>query len=265
MQHTDARNQTASRSNRRPALGVAARVLIETALAGHLVVAAFYWWLSPKGFPVHHSRFWLNSVVPLAVVAATLVGLAGVLQQRRRTAGLVVACFASAWFAAAISGRVFFPFSLRGFWAVGLVAALLAAGWSVLLLRREQPSAKAWLPPTIISAFVGFFVVWAQIPPTPATKPIDESKPVRTDGREQVSASVVKIGDDHRFYPEIAEVALKRGDVTIRCSPLLGFDRVSRDGFWSILAPDQPERQESAAAHAYAWPARLSLSRRGDD
>ncbi len=239
---------------RRPVVGVVARVLIETALAGHLVVAAFYWWLSPKGFPVHHSRFWLNSVVPLAVVAATLVGLAGVLQQRRRIAGLVVACIASAWFAAAISGRVSFPFSLRGFWTIGLVAALLAAGWSTLLLRTEQRSTKAWLACTWSLGAVGSFVVWAQIPPTPATKPFDEFKPTRPESRdEQVSC----FGVEDRRGPSVLSrdsgVRLEAGRRDNSLLAAAGFrPRFSR---WILVNPRTGplERQESPAAHVHAW------------
>ena len=43
---------------------VVIRTLVDTALAAHLVVAGVYWWFCPKGFPLGHVRFWLNSVLP---------------------------------------------------------------------------------------------------------------------------------------------------------------------------------------------------------
>jgi hypothetical protein len=53
------------------------RTVIDIALVLHLVVAAAYWWLSPKGFSIDSSRFWLNSVLPFAAAAAAIVGLWG--------------------------------------------------------------------------------------------------------------------------------------------------------------------------------------------
>ena len=32
--------------------------------AGILSFAALWWWLMPKGFPVWHSRFWMNTALP---------------------------------------------------------------------------------------------------------------------------------------------------------------------------------------------------------
>ena len=44
------------------------------------------------------------------------------------------------------------------------------------------------------------------------------------------------IGKVNRFYPAAAQAEYRNGDVVIRCSPLLSFDRISPDGFWSLLA-----------------------------
>ena len=106
-----------------PAVGIALRILVEVALALQLVAAAFYWWLSPKGFPVDHSRFWINSVLPVAVMAVATVGLVGMLQHRRRLAAVAVLCFSSGWAAAAVAGRGFFPSSFCRIWLFGLLVA----------------------------------------------------------------------------------------------------------------------------------------------
>lgn len=225
----------------RPVTGFAARVFIETTMAAHLVAAAYYWWLSPKGFPMNHSRFWLNSVLPIAVLAAAMVALAGILQQRHRTLSAAMVGFASAWFAAALAGRLLFPASLRGFWLVGLVAALSAA---VGPLRHKRLPAHVWLSVSIVCAFLGAFVVWAQVPPSPATNPMG-IEPVDPDGgQEQALSPPMTFDAGHRFYPATAELTLKRDRVTIRCSTRLSFDRISPDGFWSLLAPDEPRTRD---------------------
>jgi hypothetical protein len=46
----------------------------------------------------------------------------------------------------------------------------------------------------------------------------------------------VNLGANGQFYPAPSRIEFKRGDVRIQCSPLLDFDRISLDGFWSLFA-----------------------------
>jgi hypothetical protein len=224
-------------------------VLIETALAGHLVVFAFYWWLSPKGFPVTHSRFWLNWVVPVAVMGVAVQALAGMLRGRVAIPGLALAGFATAWVFAAVASRLWFPESLRGLWIIGLVAAFLTAGCSLRLLRLGHFASGWWLATSVFSAFVGLFVIWAQIPPAPATVPWGTSVTQATVGEPQQNVPpLVTMNENVRFHPAVAELSVDCGAVRIRCSPLLTFDRVSSDGFWSILA-SHTERERRVTQH----------------
>jgi hypothetical protein len=220
-------------------VGIVVRVLIETVLAGHLVVFAFYWWLSPHEYPVTHSRFWLNSVIPVAIVGVVVLALADMLRGRVAIPGLALAGCASAWGVAAVASRLWFPASLRIMWISGVMVAFVIAGCSFSLLRRAHLAAGWLLATSVLSALVGLFVVWAQIPPAPNTAPWGTSVPRAADGEPQHEVSpLVPIAENARFHPAVAELAVDCGAVHIRCSPLLTFDRVSPDGFWSILAPD---------------------------
>src|SRR5690606_13849356 len=57
------------------------------------------------------------------------------------------------------------------------------------------------------------------------------------DAPDENLPPIVHLGDDYQFVPAQEELTLKVRGLTIRCRPLLTFDRISPDGFWSILAP----------------------------
>jgi hypothetical protein len=240
---------TSGKSNnvdeRLPAVPAVARFLCEFYLAGVLVGAAFWWWLMPGGFPISHSRFWLNSVAPIVVVVATLLALAGMLRRRYRIAGLVLLSCAAAWAAIAIYGRVQFPFSLSGKWILGMFAAGFAmVGWWMI---RRQTGAEpiGSITAVVAGTGLGAFVMWAEVPPRPTTNPSGEIVKIawRDDAPAHVEP-VVRITESCRFYPNAENLVMTCGGVTIHCSPLVSFDRISPDGFWSLFAPRKPANRK---------------------
>jgi hypothetical protein len=221
--------------------------LVDVALALHLVTAAAFWWLSPKGFPYEHSRFWTSSVLPLAAIALAGCGLAFVHLKWRRSASVVVLCFAAAWGGAAFTALSCFPKSLGVVWLLGLLAAAAGVALAVRGARGTGRSAGAWVCSAAVGALVGVFVVRSQIPPPPSTNPINAARP-ETAAALQLSPALIGAaakGDGTRFYPSAGQLTFTRGNVRILCSPLLEFDRISPDGFWSIFAPrrEQPPRR----------------------
>src|SRR5262245_16365700 len=92
------------------------RTTIGVVLGMQLVGAAAYWWLSPKGFPISSGRFWLNSVLPLILVAVALVGLVGMSRSRRSLAAVAVLSITCIWLAAAVFGYFLFPASFSFAW-----------------------------------------------------------------------------------------------------------------------------------------------------
>src|SRR5262245_1062525 len=89
------------------------RIFINVALALHLIVAVAYWWLSPKGFPINHSRFWLNSVLPIVLSAVAAIGIVAMHRNKWSISPAVVLFFATGWCVGAIYSLIEFPTSLK--------------------------------------------------------------------------------------------------------------------------------------------------------
>jgi len=216
---------------------VVLRLMVDVSLALHFAAAAFWWWLSPKGFPLDRSQFWMNSVLPLAAMAVAFVGLFAMHRGNRGVAAAAVAAFASAWAAAAIAGRVIFPVSLAGVWWLFLLVAFVGGVIFALLLRGERRMTPMLAVGVAAGALVGVGVVWLQIPRLASTVPLGAASPLIVGGEQFDALAAVRLGPNGLFHPAAELVALRRGDVAIHCSPLLDFHRISPDGFWSLFAP----------------------------
>lgn len=217
------------------------RTCVVTFLAVHLIFAGSYWWLSPKGFPFVHARLWLNSVLPMVVFFVTALGLLSLLRGRHQLAGLTVGMLASGWLSGAITGRMLFPLSLRGFWGLGVVIAICGFGLSWLLLRNQQRSLGKSLFLVLVSLLVGVFSVVSQASPSASTQPLDGVVPEPSVDWRANSSTTIELDSNLHFHPLSAELALRRGKIQFHCYPRLRFDRISPDGFWSLLAPRTKE------------------------
>ena len=95
---------------------------------------------------------------------------------------------------------------------------------------------------------MGLFVVWAQVPPGSDTTPADEiTASDSKSGGLLLASPLVKVGEGDYFEPRTAELSVDCGSVKLRCSPLLTFDRISPDGFWSLLAPPRKDERKPAS------------------
>lgn len=219
-------------------IGIATRIAAEVVLAGHLVLAAFYWWLSPKGFPATHCRFWLNSVLPVALVVVAVAALYRVLGGRTWLAAALLCGLAAAWVSATLTGRLLFPVSLARLWVAGVLPIAVIGLAAVLLNRKAKPSVPCWTFSMLAGAAAGCFVLWAQVPAAPSTVPTSAPSTNAWSGETTATISpLMRVGDRGMFLPSSGELTFRAGNLTIRCEPLLTFDRLSPDGFWSILAP----------------------------
>jgi hypothetical protein len=234
-------NEDQNESEQTAKVHLLVRMLAETAFAAHLVVAAIYWWLSPQGFSVDHSRFWLKSVVPLATMAVAVAGLVGMLRPHYPTTVIAALSFASAWIGGALAGRIIFPVSLRGFWIVGLAVGLIAWGLTLVALPWDFKTLRRSCVLLTMATLVGVFVVWAQLPPLPSTdayiSPDDKLKQFLLSPSDSSVEAIVEIGDHFTIMPPSGEITLRRDKVRLTVSPFLEFDRTSPDRCWSILAP----------------------------
>jgi hypothetical protein len=217
----------------------AIRTVIDVALALHLVGAATYWWRSPHGFPISSSRFWLNSVVPIVWSVVALIGLIGVHRRCWSIAAIAVLCFASVWCAGAIASHILFPSSLRGVWVLGVVAAASAFACFVWLIIRQPRRYASWTLCSVLSACVGVFMVSALKAPTASTQPLNAPLPEVVKFQTPSPAEPnIRLGDGYKFSTSAARLLMSVDTVQIQCSPILEFDRISSDGFWSLFAPN---------------------------
>lgn len=213
------------------------RIVYLAAFAAHLVVAALYLVLSPKGFPFNHSRFWLNSILPAVVTIVAVIGLCGLAKKSTHWVASVALLFSSGWIGGCLAARVFFPTSLRGIWALGMLLALLATSSSVLALRERPRIVALAIIPALSCLLTGAFSMWAQVPQLPSTRPFDSAVPLVDSSPASNTPATLPIGGFSSFNPRSSELIVQSDDLSIRCYPRLQFDRVSPDRFWSLLAP----------------------------
>ena len=96
--------------------------------------------------------------------------------------------------------------------------------------------------------FVGWFAIWAQVPPPASTAPINAQPPQMTrQGVRQPPESTLHLGAGYEFDTAAAELMLTTGHIRIQCRPILNFDRVSPDRFWSLFAPAKKRFRSPAA------------------
>jgi hypothetical protein len=232
------------------------RMVVDIALALHLAAAAGYLWLSPKGFPLSSDRFWMNSVLPAVLIAITSAGLVAMHRHQWSAAASAVLFFATMWLAGAISGRIVFPISLRGIWVLPLIIA--AAGFVCFwgLICGKHRAYKLWPLSAASAALLAMFAIWAQVAPIASTKPINAHPPPSVvQERQAVSETILRLGAAYEFDAPNAQLTMDTGGIRVQCVPLLDFDRISPDRFWSIFAPaKRNDRRPTAISIRNAYP-----------
>lgn len=219
------------------------RLSVAIAFSINLFLAAAWKWLSPQGFPLSHSRFWLNSIVPLIVIAFTLAGLIGLMSNKHRLAATAAVMLSVGWLAIGFTSRYLFPQSLRGFWLFAVFAALSLAGLAWQLRREVYHASLRWIPLMLLPVITGTFVVWAQVPPVPSTTPLQDSLPTLHSGSFKKPPQTFRLSENVHFSQLSTSLSMRHGNIELRCFPLIKFDRISPDGFWSLLAPPQKKRR----------------------
>jgi hypothetical protein len=176
-------------------------------------------------------------VLPVAVVAVAGAGLIVLHYGRRSAAGVCVLCFATAWASAAVAARLVFPLSLAGIWWLFLVVASAGGALFWTLIRGERAMLPAWLAGGTAGALIGILVVWWQIPESPSTVPWNADLPLAVSRWNGIQPPrIVTVADNVVFDASAARLAIAHGNLRFQCSPLITFDRISPDRFWSLLA-----------------------------
>ena len=137
----------------------------------HIVLAAFYWWLTPKGFPINHPRFWSAAAWPTVIILISVFGRIGLDRNRFAYWAPVSLGFLSGlWIAGAITLRVVFPDSITYQWLAGIALGLQLVRSSFRLPSQQGGLVYASM---IIGGIVGVHFALAQVPSTPSTRPLN--------------------------------------------------------------------------------------------
>ncbi len=190
-----------------------------------------WWWLAPQGFPLGHSRFWVNAALPWLAVFLLAAGVRSLARPSRfRDPMLMIT--PGFWVGAGIAAVVLFPSS-----SVKLLPLLvpMALGLSIfagISLERTRREALAFLA----GAFLGTFVSFSQQAPAASTRPSQtglESPPTNLGAADIYREGVVS------FDPAKERISIAVRDTTIELWPLLSFDSRSPDRCWTNLASSQ--------------------------
>lgn len=200
-----------------------------------MAVVGGWWWLTPKGFPVGHSRFGVNSALPWLAVFLLATGIRNLVTPSRfRDALLIVV--PGFWVGAGIAAAVLFPSSTAKLLPFFVPTAL---GFSILAwssLERTPREVFAFL----IGVSVGAGVAFSQQAPAPSTQPSQTE--LRT-APENLGASSGKFKEGGvSFDPAAEEISIAFNSTTLKFRPLLSFHSRSPDRCWTCLA-DSRDRE----------------------
>jgi hypothetical protein len=209
-----------------------------TIFFAHTVVAGVWLAMMPGGFPCWHVRFWMNSVLPWAVIVLSVTGVVAVWRKRSVAYLATVTFFPIAWTAGLVVAAVIFPISSRRLAVPGLAAtAVLWGAWWVTCRHHW-----AWRWPMAaavgMAMAAGSLVPMAQRAPEPSTRPAGVPFP-----NHDLATTPTGVPPRLEITPGTA-VRTSDGEVTVRCrqltvalQALLEFESVSPDRCWTIFAP----------------------------
>jgi hypothetical protein len=221
----------------------------------HAVVGAGLLWLTPGGFPWTHLRFLSNWVVPIAILGLVTGAVIAARRQRLDVLRAVLVAFPVSWAAAAISGRVLFPISLRWLFALPLLgAAVMAAVWFATFRRQTDPfRGRAW-GLAALATVVGAVLPLSQRAPAPDTQPLDVAMPEAVSGMPVPSG---RLSSRLWIHPGDGSITVKAGALTLSVQPMLRFLDRSPDGCWTILVPpwlrEEPHIRLVSAGRQEGW------------
>ncbi len=207
-------------------------------LCGHFVGAILWWGMMPHGFPMTHSRFWVNQVMTIAVAVTATVGLFTLLRTKGTIAEHVVISFVVFWTSAATTAMLLFPDSLfrpRFLLPVGILIVNLWLA-CIIGLRRPPKRARASIQP-LLFAVLSAAAVFAQRAPDPSTFPVNSGVPKMViSSHDQSSGVESQFATNVQFQQADGSIWISHNDVTLAIQPLLTFISRSPDRFWTNFA-----------------------------
>lgn len=188
-----------------------------------------WWWQTPKGFPLAHSRFWVNSLLPIAGLIVLGLGALGLMKGTAKLTSLI-SVIPGFWMGVAISAVFVFP-------STGLNALIVIAPLALVLSCLaifSLPRSKLTVASALLAAISGLFLILSLKSPAPTTqsRKLDWVFP-----EENSLVTRSNFGNEFfQFQAQSALITATHSNVTVKVKPLLTFSSRSPDGFWTVFA-----------------------------
>lgn len=188
------------------------------------------WWLmTPKGFPVTHGRFWVNSALPFFGLIVLFAGILGSITKRPLLAS-ALAFLPGFWLGIGFSAPLIFSTTgYRVLYFSGLPTVALLV-FTIYSIPRSKHRALSFL----LGSLIGFFTLYSQRAPAATTR----SQALEWDFPE--SNSLIPHSNfaspSFQFQPQSATVTVNHQNTVFKVKPLLTFVSRSPDGFWTVFA-----------------------------
>jgi len=242
-------------------------------LMTHAILALLWWWLEPAGFGFAHPRFWVNRVAPLSGLGLTIAALVALRSNSSRALRWLLPLWPSAWAAAAMAARAFFPVSMAriGFVPLG-VAAVMAAAAVPPWRRARRQACFVELALCMCAGLAGAALVAAQRPPPAATRPLNPAlAELALEPAEPRSHPSGGIFLERKVMVQASDGSINTRVDTLAISvqPLLTFLNGSVDGCWTIFATPEdragpvPRLLASRRDGERSWTATYDFRRQG--
>ncbi len=204
-----------------------------------ILAGSIKWWLMmPHGFPLDHTRFWMNQVLPWAGVAmgAGLVFSAAI--QLPRLFSVLVYLVPAVIFGSTAAMFALYPTSAQGVWYFGLVPGGLtwAAAW--LAVRAVSVGAINITISLIAGVSLGLFMFGSQRGELPSTVPANILMPAVASGK-QSSRTHFNFAPGVDVQPDLGRISAHAGALRLSIYPWINFDSRSADRFWVLFSPSK--------------------------
>ena len=199
----------------------------------------------PQGFEIRHPRFWANTLLPIAGVGVSIAGIYSCIKKRDPWTCALVLGVTAMLVAGAITFKLLFPHSTSGKLGLALIfcgfSAVCGGVIGVWALRKCKIEIIPTAAAVTIGVFFGCLFPWTQKGISAATIPIAADisglpSPTSAPGKVETS-SVIDLTERLQVIPNNlgAKVSLD-SDLTLSINPVLTFNSVSPDRFWTIFS-----------------------------
>ena len=90
-----------------------------------MTCSAMGWWsMMPKGFPITHPRFWMNTALPLVGIGLCLAAILATFQKKDVLINCFVIFIGSLIIVAGISSMFYFPKSISGSFFIAIATSI---------------------------------------------------------------------------------------------------------------------------------------------